>query len=70
MDDVTNAVVDLACRDGGAGLTYALTGLFGLVAGASALANFRSKIPPGLVKLLDLLALNFIKGLHVPQEKK
>lgn len=46
------------CANNGATLRYIVEGLLGTSVGASLIANLRG-LPPGLVKFLDMLALNF-----------
>lgn len=60
--DTTNFL----CSNNGAVLRYLLEygGSIGsVVLGASVLGNFRSKLPPGIVKLLDILTLDFASAL-------
>ena len=57
---VDQAIAD-ACANNGAFLHW-LVGVLGTVVGASALANFRKMLPPGVVAIVDALALNFIKN--------
>jgi hypothetical protein len=54
-------VADAICAEDGALLKWLLGGALGLVGGASALVNFRSRLPAWLVAALDALALNFVK---------
>jgi len=54
-------VIAGACADHGAFLHW-LVGSFGAVVGASALANFRTMLPPPVVTVIDAVALNFIKS--------
>lgn len=57
------AIADTVCSNDGAVLKYAL-GLLGTSTVASIVANFRSKLPPIVIKVLDLLALNFVKTVE------
>lgn len=61
--------INAACADNGALLgkwTNWLLGLLGTFVGASVVQNFRRFIPMPLMKVLDVLALNFVKGQAVP----
>lgn len=57
-------IVGLACADNGAVLQW-LVGLFGTTAAASLFANLRNRLPAGVVALLDLLALNFVRAVEM-----
>lgn len=56
-------VVAAVCADNGSLIVQAIAWIGGTVGAASLLANFRNKLPPPLVAVLDTLALNFVKAL-------
>ena len=63
-----SATIDQACANHGAALKW-IAGIAGTSVLASLIANFRRKLPPLLVKLLDLAALNFVRALKTAAEQ-
>jgi hypothetical protein len=62
-------LIGAACADNGALLHWAVGGLAASVA-ASALANLRNHVPPSVIAVIDVLALNFIKTAQAEAEAK
>lgn len=65
MDDTVNQIVTDACANNGVLLRELLAwcgSAVGLVIGGSSLlANFRKRLPAGLLPIVETLALNFVK---------
>lgn len=61
--------VDAACSNNGALLTKVIAWGGGVIAACSFVANFRSKIPPGVMKVIDGIALNWVKSEAAAAEK-
>lgn len=51
------------CADNGAVISWSLNALLGASTVASVAANFRKRLPPGLIRFLDVLALNFAAAI-------
>lgn len=62
QDATTSSLIDQACANNGEMLKWA-AGIFGTSTAASLLANFRSRLPVTLVKVLDIVALNLFAFL-------
>lgn len=60
---LADQAIDAACANNGSALHWLVYILGGSVA-ASVLANFRNKLPPVVVTVLDTLAINFVKTLQ------
>lgn len=63
QENAADGIIGAACADNGA-LLKALVGLFGTTAAASLCANLRNRLPAGVVTVLDLLALNFVRAVE------
>ena len=70
MNDLIDTIVSHACANGGSLLTSVLLYVFGLIASASFVVNFRNHLPQGLIVVLDKIALNFVTELMDEASKK
>lgn len=63
MDSVTQSAVSAVCANNGALILHAIAWVFGTVGVASIVANFRNRMPAPVVKVIDVLAFNFVKAI-------
>jgi hypothetical protein len=62
--DITQTIVSTACANDGALITDAVAWIAGTVGIASVAANFRKRLPAPVARVIDMLALNFVRELE------